>query len=106
MSKAWSNEEAKKILIDWHSSGLSIAEFSRQQGICAKRLSKWRCKLIKSKTSPKPKSTPTLLPVKLTYATTSNTEAIIIKLRSGHQIKVTPHFNEQTLTRVVSLLES
>ena len=59
--KRWGHDDAMVILDAWKRSGLSIAEFSREIGIHAWRIGRWRGRIMQDMENSKPK----ILPVKL-----------------------------------------
>jgi hypothetical protein len=43
--RQWTAEEARRVVEAWRASGLPLATFARQRGLCAERVRWWRLRL-------------------------------------------------------------
>jgi len=65
-TKRWSKADGRAAVSAWRASGLSLAEFARQQGFDDQRLRWWRDLLEgRPRATPSVKRTATLVPVKV-----------------------------------------
>ena len=109
------------VIRDWRASGISQKEFCRQRGIADRALNNWlykspyRERMARLLAIPAPgdadKETPRFVPVSViatTPATAPHTgsPAIEIVLENGLPIAVSPGFDQETLRRVVAVLEA
>ena len=106
----WTEIEARGVLDAWKKSGMCLEAYARARGIVPQRLHWWRKKLAMAAPAAKAKER-ALMPVRVverpaeTTAETRRGEPVTVLLRSGHMLKVGRDFDEQTLARVVALLE-
>jgi hypothetical protein len=103
MKSRWTRAQAQTELDAWRSSGQSIEAFAEQRGVAAYRLRYWQKRIGDSLATTRATSSVSLLPVRV--ARSSNTPIEII-LPSGYIARVSPGFDEDTLLRLFSLLES
>lgn len=98
-SKSWSPEEADRILRALDSSGLSVAEFSRQHGIVAHRLY-WarRRRLAKPAQEARQPEFAQLAVID------ERKTPVELRLPSGISVLVTRDFDEVAFRRVLGLL--
>ena len=94
----WTHAEAEDVLRAWRDSGLSLKRFAREQGIASQRLYWWRQKLERARARP----STALVAVSVTPPPRG--DPVTVVLRSGHMVRVAPGFDEDTLSRVVTLL--
>ena len=79
----------------------SVITMGRNTQLPLKRLEYWRYELREKRPSPL-----ALLPVRVRDGAASKATAVTIVLRGAREIRVDAGFDEATLLRVVSLLES
>ena len=91
----WREEEARAVLDHLDSSGLSVREFAAQQQLNALRLYRWRARLGDAHSK-----VPTFFEVKANAAL-----PLEVVLRSGQVVRVHDGFDEDTLRRVVMVLD-
>lgn len=95
MSKRyWSESEARRVLAAQARSGKSLAEYAREVGVDAKRLSRWRGRLART-------TGPALLPVRVVEPLRP-VEVIV----GRHVVRVTGGFDREALRQVIAALES
>lgn len=100
--KRWGEEEGRVALAAWRASGLPLQTFAREQGLCPQRLRAWRGRLGES---------PTLLPVRLVGGTSAAAPGfggamMELVLVTGRRVRLGPEFDEQSVARLVGVLES
>jgi transposase-like protein len=104
MQARWSATQGREAVEAWRQSGLSVDRFSRERGIKGNRLHYWRQKLARGEDRGAKTSTAlVLLPVSVRRDIEG--EPVTVLLRSGQGIKVGRGFDEETLARVVAVLE-
>ena len=93
--RRWRSEDARAVLERLRSSGLSVREFAALEKLDVQRLYRWRA-LLGSTTSGRNtfvEIKPTALPV------------IEVVLRSGDTLRVPRGFDEDTVRRLVTVLQ-
>jgi transposase-like protein len=95
--RRWNAEYAGAVLRILESSGMSVREFAARHGVDAQRLYRWRAQLgsVAAVTE-----TPAFVEIK-----PSDSGPIEVVLRSGHVVRVPDGFAEETLRRVVAVLD-
>lgn len=105
MQSQWSEREARDILGAWRKSGLTLERFAKDRGLVSQRLRWWLKKLeSKDHTLVRNDRPLILLPVSVNQSKPRG-EAVAVLLRTGHMIKVGRGFDEETFSRVVTILE-
>lgn len=99
MANAWTEQQARKELDAWRSSGQSIDRYARERHVAGHRLRYWKARLEQS-TAAKSKGL-SLLPVRVVQASGSPIELI---LPGGCVARVSRGFDEETLARVVAVI--
>jgi hypothetical protein len=94
--RRWRAKEARVILKHLDASGLSVREFAVRYGLETQRLYRWRAQLV----SAGPAAAPPFVEIERSPGV-----AIEVVLRSGHVIRVRDGFGEDTLRRVVAVLD-
>lgn len=94
-----------KHIEDWKASGISQADFCRQNNLKPSQFTYWKCSLAK-KTSEKP--TFVEVPANVYPATQklSNTACLKLVFESGMTMEVNDGFNPDTLRSIVQTLRS
>lgn len=104
----------KKQIEQWQQSGLSQAEFCRQNGLVKQQLSKWKVKLrdeqiVKSPTPGKTKKSPCPSPrpdrfveVKLPDSIQSSYQ---IKVANGRILQVPHAYDPQIISELIAIME-
>jgi hypothetical protein len=95
--RRWNAKAAGAILRSLEGSGLSVLEFAARHGLNPQRLYRWRGQLA---TEP-PVTAHPFVEIKR-----ASGEEIEVVLRSGHVVRVKDGFGEDTLRRVVAVLEA
>src|SRR5437870_3939572 len=95
--RRWSVAEARRVLKRLEVSGLTVREFAARGHLEVKRLYRWRSQL-----RGKHANSPAFVEITPSMATTTEIEVV---LRSGHVVRVSNGFAEDTLRRVVEALE-
>lgn len=95
--RRWSAEDARAILDRLDASGLSVREFATREGLDVQRVYRWRAQMRSPRGS---KEAPAFVEIKAIAAA-----SIEIVLRSGHVVRVRDGFGEDTLRRLVAVLE-
>lgn len=90
--RRWNADDARAVLKQLDASGLSLGEFAAQHALDVKRLYRWRAELGSA--------APAFVEIK-----PAASQAIEVALRSGHVVSVPDGFSEETLRRVVAVLE-
>jgi hypothetical protein len=75
---------------------MSVRAFAARHGVDEQRLNRWRAQLAAASPAPAPAF------VEIRGSTTA---AIDVALRSGHMVRVPDGFTEETLRRVVAVLD-
>ena len=101
MAAQWSELEARAVLQAWHASGVSIERFATARGITPQRIRWWKKKLEEAMPSRKSSA---LLPVRVVATSESRGAPIQVILPSGHIVRVGRGFDEDTFSRVMSIL--
>ena len=94
--RRWRAKEARAILKRLDASGLSVREFAARHGLETQRLYRWRTQLA----SLAPAAAPLFVEIER-----SPGAAIEVVLRSGHVIRLQDGFGEDSLRRVVAVLD-
>lgn len=95
--RRWNAEDAGTVLKHLEGSGLSVREFAERHGVDVQRLYRWRGDLG---APPAVAPAPAFVEIKPVAR-----EAIEVALRSGHVVRVPDGFSEETLRRIVAVLE-
>jgi hypothetical protein len=90
----WRQEDARTVLDRLESSGLSVRELAERENMNALRLYPWRARL-----TDRPK-TPGFVEIR-----SAPTAGIEIVFRSGHVVWVPDGFDDDTLQRLVAVLD-
>jgi transposase-like protein len=107
--------EARRLLVAFDRSGLSVAEFERQHNLSPNRLSWWRRRLglTASSATPRPATASvTFLPVRVAVPapaapaapTPATSVSIDLVLPDGVVVRVPPSFDAAALTRLLDVL--
>jgi len=94
--RRWSAKEARAVLKHLDASGMSLREFAARHGLDAHRLYRWRAQVA----SAVPATAPPFVEIER-----SPSAALEVVLRSGHVIRVRDGFDDETLRRVVAVLD-
>jgi hypothetical protein len=101
----------------WESSGLTQVAFCQQKGLSLPAFRWWRGEFKKQREAEHEEKTSRtaecvrrdegteFIPVVLREAAEEENGQIEVILRSGHRVSVLPHFDTETLQRVVQVLE-
>jgi hypothetical protein len=92
--RRWNAEDAGAVLKQLDASGLSVGEFAAQHALDVQRLYRWRAELGRTAAAP------AFVEIK-----PAASQAIEVALRSGHVVSVPDGSSEETLRRVVAVLE-
>jgi transposase-like protein len=92
--RRWNAEDARAVLKQLDASGLSVGEFAAQHALDVQRLYRWRAELGRAAPAP------AFVEIK-----PAASQAIEVALRSGHVVSVPDGFSEDTLRRVVAVLD-
>ena len=116
-NRYWSRREAVVVLARLADSGLEIAGFARQHGIPNKRIRRWKEKLpsrpalIAHEAGTDAELTIPLVPVRVVEEsiepkrhTVSPSQLEVV--RGGRSVRVPAGFDDETLARVVTVLEA
>jgi transposase-like protein len=95
--RRWTAEDARTILDRVDASGLSLREFAAREGVDSQRLYRWRAQLR----SAGHLTSPAFVEIKASAAVAT----IEVVLRSGHVVRVRDGFGEDTLRRLVAVLD-
>ena len=93
----------------WRESGLTQAGYCRDKGLRAKYLSRWNKKLQEplspgQPASHSPQAVFTTMTLGQPAGSVQQQSSIIIALPSGLRIEVWPHFDENTLQRLLAVV--
>jgi transposase-like protein len=94
--RRWNADDAGAVLKQVEASGVSVREFATQHGLDAQRLYRWRAGLGSAAAA----AAPAFVEIK-----PATRPVIEVALRSGHVVSVPDGFSEETLRRVVAVLE-
>ncbi len=95
----WSTEEARRVIGEQLSSGLSVNKFAEREGLDAERLYRWKRILAAGAAT-----TPAFVEVR-TADNGRHDRQIEITLRSGHRVFFADSVNPSALRRLLQLLE-
>lgn len=95
------NEWAKRVE-GWERSGLTQKEFAEREGLNSRTLSWWRSRLAREEIIEEPQ--PTFVEV-LVPAVIDNPAAVEVVVRGSVRVVVPINFDENTLRRVLRLVE-
>ena len=95
--RRWRAAEAEGLLAELESSGLSVSEFAEREGLDAQRLYRWRAQLATTGAA----RGPAFVEVKAAAAT-----GLEVVLRSGVVVRVPNGFCEDSVRRLVGLLDA
>jgi hypothetical protein len=99
MDGFWTEMEARAVIAAWRKSGLSMTDYAREHSIGRHRIAWWLKKLEGHM-----RSDVKLLPVHVVESPRNAPVSIV--LRSGLTLRVSRDFDEETLLRVVAVLEA
>ena len=91
--RRWTAEDARPILARLDASGLTVRDFAAEHGVDAQRLYHWRGRLRGQQ------------PAFVEVARPAATSPIEVVLGSGHVLRVPDGFGEDTLRRIVAVLD-
>jgi transposase-like protein len=94
--RRWNAEDARAVLKHLDASGMSVREFAGRHTVDAQRLNRWRAQLM---------SVSRELATAFVEIRGSTTAAIEVALRSGHVVRVPDGFADETLRRVMAVLD-
>lgn len=104
-SKYWREQDAELVLSAWEESGRSLASFAREWGINRARLTRWRQVLADRAPSTSP--SPAFHPVHVLAAEDGpRASGLELLLANGRRIVVPRGFDEDTLKRLLRLVET
>ena len=95
----WSAEEARRVVAEQMSSGLSVGKFAEREGLDAERLYRWKRILAAGAVT-----TPAFVEVR-TPDITRHGRPIEIALRSGHRLFFADSVDSSALRWLLQLLE-
>jgi len=95
--RRWNAEGARAVLKRLEVSGKSVREFAARYGVDPQRLYRWRAQLGSVSAAIR---TPAFVEIK-----PAGGRQIEVVLRSGHVVRVADGFAEETLRRVVAVLD-
>jgi hypothetical protein len=89
------------------ASGMRVSEFAANEGVKPKQIAWWKGELTRmEKGLPRSRrSTATASPAFVALKVPAPTSSIDVVLRSGHSLRVSGDFDEQTLRRLIAALE-
>lgn len=96
--RRWNADDARAVLKQVDASGLSMGKFAAQHALDTQRLYRWRTALGSA-----PQATAS--PAAFVEIRRAAGQTIEVALRSGHVVSVPDGFSEETLRRVMALLE-
>lgn len=117
-NRYWSRREAVVVLARLAASGLEVAAFARQHGIPDKRIRRWKEKLpsppalIAHEAGTEAELTIPLVPVRVVgesiepRRTTVCPSQLEVVVCGGRAVRVPAGFDDETLARVVAVLEA
>jgi len=103
-NRYWRAADAKRVLEAWRRSGQSVAAFTREHGLSAARLLRWRARLELPEA-------PVFHPVRVVSRQRSNPiaparpEPLELELRGGRRIRVWAGFDAALLEELVRTVE-
>ena len=92
----WREEDARAVLEQLRASGVSVREFAAGIGVDAQRLYRWRTELGRSRV----KASPAFVEIKPAVPV-----AVEVVLRGGQILRVHNGFDDDTVRRLVTLLD-
>ena len=95
----WSADEARRVIGEQMSSGLSVSKFAEREGLDAERLYRWKRILAEGTVT-----TPAFVEVR-TSDIARHDRQIEITLRSGHRLFFPDLVDPSALRRLLQLLE-
>ena len=95
--RRWNADDARAVLKHVDALGVSVREFAAEHALDAQRLYRWRAELESAASAPGP----AFVEIKAAAR-----QAIEVALRSGHVVSVPDGFSEETLRRLVAVLEA
>lgn len=95
----WSADEARRVIGEQMSSGLSVSKFAEREGLDAERLYRWKRILAEGTVT-----TPAFVEVR-TADIARHDRQIEITLRSGHRVFFPDSVDPSALRRLLQLLE-
>jgi transposase-like protein len=107
----WSASKAKRVLAAAERSGLSLEAFAREQGVTPQRLYWWRKRLREQREAATENKTTALVPTRpamsfVELAVEPEQRASIeIVLGNGRIVRVPPAFDDDTLSRVLAIVD-
>ena len=117
-NRYWSRREAAVVLARLEDSGQNVATFARQHGIPDKRIRRWKAKLpsphalVAREAANVAEHTIPLVPVRVvetrveTMGAADGSSALEVVVRGGRAVRVSLGFDDETLARVVTVLEA
>jgi len=117
-NRYWSRREAAVVLARLENSGQNVATFARQHGIPDKRIRRWKAKLpsphalVAREAAIVTEHTIPLVPVRVvetrveTMGAADGSSALEVVVRGGRAVRVSLGFDDETLARVVTVLEA
>jgi transposase-like protein len=94
LKRRWTVDDARSVLQRLTGSGLTVREFAEREGVDPQRLYRWRTVVGEC-------SAPAFVEV----ARPMSAGPVEVLLRSGHVVRLNEGFSEETLRRVVAILE-
>jgi transposase-like protein len=117
-NRYWSRREAAVVLARLEDSGQNVATFARQHGIPDKRIRRWKAKLpsphalVAREAATVAEHAIPLVPVRVVgthvepIGTADASSALEVVVRGGRAVRVSLGFDDETLARVVTVLEA
>ena len=113
-SPAWNREERRKHVEDQAASGLSVQDYCFAHGLNTRSFCRWRQYLsaaprgsVREPAESRAPALPAFAEVVVTSLEVPPAVAEVeVVLRCGHRLRVGPDFHEESLRRLVALLES
>ena len=101
--KYWTRARAKRELATWRTSGLSLAEYARQQGLTANRLYRWKRRLEPSRDMERALAVaaPAFLPVRVVSPVVVSSAPFEIVLDDPVRVRVPADFDATALRRLL-----
>ena len=97
LPRRWRAEHARVVLARLESSGLSVPQFAAREGLDDQRLYRWRAQL-----RPVAARVPSFIEIKPSASAITGIEVV---LPSGHVLRVSNGFGEETLRRLLAVLD-
>ena len=117
-NRYWSRREAAVVLARLEDSGQNVATFARQHGIPDKRIRRWKAKLpsphalVAREAATVAEHTIPFVPMRVvetrveTMGAADGSSALEVVVRGGRAVRVSLGFDDETLARVVTVLEA